>query len=43
MNAARLQALSVDNLVNKIADSLLLRRKGRKVESPLKFDLEDQP
>jgi hypothetical protein len=43
VNAARLQALSVDNLVNKIADSLLLRRKGRKVESPLKFDLEDQP
>ena len=43
VNAARLQALSVDNLVNKIADSLLLRRKGRKVESPLKFDLADQP
>ncbi|GDX31952.1 hypothetical protein LBMAG15_08860 [Actinomycetes bacterium] len=42
VNAARLQALSVDKLINRIADSMLLRSKGRKVESPLKFDLADQ-
>lgn len=34
VNAARLQSLSLDEFINKIADSIIFRRKGRKVESP---------
>ena len=34
VNAARLQSLSLDEFINKIADSVIFRRKSRKVESP---------
>ena len=38
VNAARLQSLSLDEFINKIADSIIFRRKGRKVESPASSD-----
>lgn len=38
INSARMQSLSVDDLINKIADSVMFRRKARKVESVISTD-----
>lgn len=40
VNAARMQSLSLDEFINKIADSVMFRRKGRNVESPTNADSE---
>ncbi|PHX61501.1 MAG: hypothetical protein CK552_00220 [Actinobacteria bacterium] len=40
VNAARLQSLSLDEFINKISDSIIFRRKKRKVESPAGADSE---
>ena len=38
VNAARMQTLSSDEFINKIADSVMFRRKGRNSESPTSSD-----
>ena len=35
MNAVRMQSVGIDDLISKVADSIIFLRKGRKLESPI--------